>query len=108
MSRRTDETIDLVFFDGCPHVGEARASLAAALESAGRRRAWREFRTDDPELPSYAAGFGSPSIFVGGREITGAPAAGDARSCRLYARSDGMRGAPELHAIVAALKRSDA
>jgi hypothetical protein len=106
MSRRTDEAIDLVFFDGCPHVGEARAALAAALDAAGRPRAWREFRTEDPWLPPYAAGFGSPSIFVDGREVTGAQAAGSGQSCRLYARPDGFRGAPELRAIVAALERS--
>jgi hypothetical protein len=110
MSHRTDSAIALVYFDGCPHVEVARAAIAIALGATGRPRAWSEYRTDDPSLPSFAAGFGSPSIFVGGREVTGAAAAQDASSCRIYVHDGarGLAGAPDPRTIIAALEGSGA
>jgi hypothetical protein len=106
--RGSDEpTVDLVFFDGCPHIEAARAALAEALGSTGRPVLWREFRSDDPELPAYAAGFGSPSVFVAGREVTGAARAQGGESCRIYSGRDGhgLDGAPDPRVIAAALLR---
>jgi hypothetical protein len=94
-------TIDLVFFDGCPHVEAARQALREALGAAA---AWREWRSDDAALPRYAAGYGSPSIFVAGREVTGASAAGTASACRVYADAAGRRSsAPTVATILGAL-----
>lgn len=99
-------TIDLVYFDGCPHVDAARDALRTALGAAGR---WREWRSDDPSLPDYAAGYGSPSVFVAGREVTGTPPAASASTCRVYLDSAGGRsGAPPaetIRALVAAAER---
>ncbi|MCM2270203.1 MAG: hypothetical protein NDJ75_08875 [Thermoanaerobaculia bacterium] len=98
--------IDLVFFDGCPHVESARAVIRAALAAAGESDTrWREWRTGDPQLPEFARGYGSPSIFVGGREVTGAAPSENATACRLYTASDGrMAGAPAVDSIVHALR----
>src|SRR5262245_42660948 len=96
MGASTDRRVELVFFDGCPHLDQVRAAISSALEAAGRPLVWSEFRTDDPSLPTYAEGFGSPSIFVGGREITGAARTGAASSCCVYSNGEGGRlsGAP--------------
>jgi hypothetical protein len=99
--------IDLVFFEGCPHVEAARDALRQALGLTGRALDWREWRSDDARLPPYAAGFGSPSIFVAEREVTGARPGDSASACRVYQGGDGgHRPAPEPARIVAALGRA--
>ncbi len=96
--------VDLVFFDGCPHVEAARGALRRAFAEAGRQDGWSEWRSDDPSLPAYARGFGSPSIFVGGREVTGADPACSGGSCRVYQGQDGaLAGAPDPATLAAAL-----
>jgi len=97
-------TIDLVYFDGCPHLEAAREALRAALGSSAGTTAWREWRSDDPALPEYAAGYGSPSIFVGAREVTGAAPTATATACRVYLDARGERlAAPSAAAIAAAI-----
>lgn len=99
--------VDLVYFDSCPHVDAAREALRRALTATGSRLAWREWSSDDPNLPAFARGYGSPSIFVGEREVTGAAPAGSASSCRVYRGQNGvLRGAPDPVAIMAALQRA--
>jgi hypothetical protein len=98
-------TIDLVYFDGCPHVDAARDALRAALGERASAAAWREWRSDDPALPVYAAGYGSPSIFVAGREVTGAQPAQSATACRVYADAAGRRlAAPSPRDLAAAIE----
>lgn len=97
--------IDLVFFEGCPHVEEARDALRQALVATGLPPTWREWRSDEPGLPPYLAGFGSPSILVDRQEITGAVPDTTSRSCRVYIGTDGTRrGAPEPAQIEAILR----
>ncbi len=99
--------IDLVYFDGCPHVEAARDALRQGLQLAGQAVEWREWQSDDPALPGYAAGFGSPSIFVAGREVTGAPAGETSRACRVFRDRDGaLRPAPEPSEIARALREA--
>lgn len=98
--------IDLVFFAGCPNLEASREALRQALAQTGLPGDWREWRSDDPALPPYAVGFGSPSIFIAGREVTGAEATGATSSCRLYRGPEGAhRPAPDPAQIVAALAR---
>jgi len=98
-------TLDLVYFDGCPHVEEARSALRDALATLpAERSVWREWRSDDPELPHWARGFGSPTIFVDGREVTGATPGASSSACRLYRDPSGAAsGAPPVATIVRAL-----
>jgi hypothetical protein len=96
--------IELVFFEGCPHVEDARRALREALALASAELAWREFRSDDPALPAYAKGYGSPSIFVNGREVTGETAGATSNACRVYGSAAlGLRGAPSAEALALAI-----
>lgn len=98
-------TIDLVFFEGCPNVEAARAELQQALSAAGKATGWREWRSDDPEIPAYARGFGSPTILVDGRDVAGAEPGASATACRVYADLGGsLRGAPSADRIADALR----
>lgn len=99
--------IDLVFFDGCPHVDAAREALGQGLDLAGHPREWREWLSDDPALPDYAAGFGSPSIFVAHREMTGASPGPTPRACRVFRdRHGGLRSAPEPAEVARAVRKA--
>jgi hypothetical protein len=95
---------ELVYFPGCPHVTAAREALGRAFAMLDLPPAWTEYRTDDPGLPEHAHGFGSPTILVDGRDVSGIDAGGSASSCRLYLDDDGRPGGvPQLQRIVAAL-----
>ena len=97
-------TAELIYFSGCPNVTEARTRLVKAFVEARLTPRWREYRIDDPDLPEYARGFGSPTILVNGRDVTGAAPAGSAAACRLYTDDTGQRsGIPSIGSIVGAL-----
>lgn len=92
----TRSTAELVYFDGCPHVGAARANLKAALVAAGRRPSWTEWSHDDPAAPGWVRRYGSPTVLVRGQDVTG-EGPGDAPACRV--------DIPSVERIVAALQQ---
>ena len=105
MRGMTVPTAELIYLPGCPNVAEARAQLVKAFVDANLTPHWTEYRADDPDLPAHARGFGSPTILVDGRDVTGAGPAGSAEACRLYADETGGRsGIPPLKNIAAAIK----
>ncbi|MEJ2347200.1 MAG: hypothetical protein P8076_00795 [Gammaproteobacteria bacterium] len=97
--------IELVYDRDCPNVAAARRQLRHAIAEAGRVPAWTEWDTRSAETPDRVRGFGSPTILVDGRDVTGeAPVATDA-CCRIYADGNaGERGVPPKASIVAALR----
>jgi hypothetical protein len=95
-------TVELLYFPDCPNLQAARAQLGRALAAVGLPPDWSEHDVTARDAPAHVRGFGSPTILVDGRDVTGAaPTAGAA--CRVYAGSD-LGGAPPLKAIVAALR----
>lgn len=96
--------IELLWDDGCPHVNEARANLAASLRAVGIDTTWQEWRRDDPAAPPYAAEHGSPAILLDGRDVEEHEPT-SAACCRLYVGPDGHRsGAPSIESIISALR----
>lgn len=98
--------VELIYFPSCPNVAEARAQLVSAFVATKLTPSWAEHRTDDPDLPAHARGFGSPTILVDGRDVAGAEPAGSAEACRLYRAARAYGGIPPLESIVAALATS--
>lgn len=90
--------VELIYFEGCPHVAEARANLKAALESQGAQVAVREWSQDDTAAPAYVRSHASPTVLVDGRDVAG-ETTGAGRSCR-------ASGAPSVDAIRRALEES--
>lgn len=84
--------IDLVYFDGCPNAEAARAILRALLPE----RPWREWNLSSADTPEQFRRYGSPTILVDGRDVTGENGATGAMACR-------ADGAPSLDAIRKAL-----
>lgn len=91
--------IQLVYFTGCSMLDRARDSLRRGLTLAGREAVWEELDQLAPGAPEAIRALPSPTILVGGRDITGATqvAAGSTGpSCR----ADGV---PTPEAIAAAI-----
>lgn len=87
-----DRTIDLVYFDGCPNAEAARASLRALMPE----ELWREWNLSSGETPERFRHYGSPTVLVDGRDVTGETGATAAMACR-------ADGAPSLDVIRKAL-----
>ncbi len=61
--------IDLVYFEGCPHVVTARERIADALGSLGLSDEWSEWDTGDAATPTNLRGYSSPTVLVNGVDV---------------------------------------
>ena len=75
-------TIELVYFDGCPNAEKARANLREVTGAGGSGAPWREWNLSDAETPERFRRFGSPTILVDGKDVTGADGGNAAMACR--------------------------
>ncbi len=82
----SDRSIDFVFFDGCPNADDARRNLREALQSAGGDVGWTEWDLQANSTPQHLRRYGSPTILIDGRDITGEGPGNAAMACR----SDGV------------------
>lgn len=94
--------VELVYASDCPNVSMARANLLLAFARAGLKPKWSEHRIGDPEAPEHTRGYGSPTIFVDGRDVAGLPPSAES-SCRVYEGAAGWSHAPAAEQITAAL-----
>jgi hypothetical protein len=94
--------VELLFFPGCPHVDAACEQLRRAFSTLGETPAWVEHDVTAETAPAHVRGYGSPTILVEGRDVTGAPATAGL-ACRVYLGSD-VPGAPPLRDVLAALR----
>ncbi|MFZ5625233.1 MAG: hypothetical protein ACOY71_12560 [Gemmatimonadota bacterium] len=87
--------VELVYFTGCPHVEAARAALRTALGSMGLPPVWQEWDQAQPTAPAYVQGFGSPTVLVAGRDVSGVGACSTGRACCATgaAQADAIRAA---------------
>ena len=101
-------TAELVYDRDCPNLESARAHLLKAFGQAGMTAHWSEYLIGDPAVPHHARGYGSPTILVDGRDVSGGlPANED--SCRIYVDEQGrFSGVPAVHEIATALANRSA
>ncbi len=97
-------TVELLYFPNCPNIADAREQVRRALTTVGIAPVWDEFDMTADDAPAHARGYGSPTVLVDGRDVTGA-APGGGPSCRIYTGTE-VRGVPPLDAIIAALQGS--
>lgn len=97
-------TVELIYDGDCPNVSETRVELLRALTKLGLPAGWREWERGKPDSPDYVRRFGSPTVLVDGREVSGAAPSDTASCCRLYADGAGkFRGSPSAELIASAL-----
>ncbi|MGH8428259.1 MAG: thioredoxin family protein [Gammaproteobacteria bacterium] len=94
--------VELVYFAGCPHVAAARDALREALAAEELQPEWTEWNCDDEATPGALRRYGSPTVVVDGRDVMPVPS--DAKCCRVYPGDAGLRSAPAVEMIRAALK----
>ncbi len=94
--------IQLLSFPGCPNADAAREGLRRTLIASGLPLRFQEVDVTALDTPEPLRAWGSPTILVDGRDLTGAPPTGP--GCRLYdGAPDGLRGVPPDDLIRAAL-----
>ena len=97
--------VQLLFFQGCPHVHPARRALRQALDSAGLGDVVVEqIDVDAASAPAELREWGSPTILIDGVDIAGEHGP-SGRSCRLYANA-GQAGVPSKDLIEKQLRRA--
>lgn len=97
---------ELLWWEGCPSTADARELLERVLEEEGLDPAaivLREVPTDDD---ARREGFvGSPTIRVGGHEVSPEPAEPAALTCRIYHLRDGrISPTPDPEDVRAAIR----
>ena len=79
----SDVAIQLLVFAGCPLADAARSALEQALAACGLDN-YEEVDLLAPETSEALRGWGSPTILVEGKDVTGL-AKGHDIGCRVYA-----------------------
>jgi hypothetical protein len=95
-SSKPTPLIQFLSFDGCPLAGAAQAALERALQICGMDSSQYEpVDVLDPATPSSLTSWGSPTILVNGRDVTG-HARGDGVGCRIYDTADKVPAAATI------------
>jgi hypothetical protein len=90
-------SVDVVFFHGCPNVHRARENLRIALGQLGRAAVWSEWDVMSGSTPERFRRYGSPTVLVDGRDVTGDDLGAAAPACR-------ADGAPSAEMILRSLE----
>ena len=94
----SEERVEFIYFEGCPNTSLARDNLRAALCSAGHELTWTKWDLLADSTPEHLRRYGSPTVLVDGRDVTGGDGGGTAKpSCR-------ADGAPSVAAILEKLE----
>jgi len=96
--------VELVYEKTCPNVDAARAQIRKAFTQIKREPQWQEWEVSDSRAPDYVQVYGSPTILVNGKDVSGL-APGDCKdNCRIYDGDNGrLSVVPPLEKIVSAL-----
>ncbi len=93
----TPPTLELVYFDGCPNAVKARENIRSAVTQAfDRPIEWVEWNLSKESTPDVFKRYGSPTVLVDGRDVTGEGPGNSAMACR-------ADGAPSVEVIAAKL-----
>lgn len=97
--------VELIYEKSCPNVDAARMQLARAFKQAELQPSWQEWEVSHPDTPDYARTYGSPTILVNEKDVSGLAPADCRDNCRIYRSDQGeIEVVPPLEKIVNALK----
>jgi len=94
--------VEFIFDKNCPNVKDARANLVKAFATKKLTPKWTEWDRNDTASPTHAREYGSPTILVDRKDISGAKPS-DNNSCRVYLSSGTHKGVPPIELIAEAL-----
>lgn len=97
--------IDLLYFDGCPNWLVMHERVREAVALIEQDCDVRLVEVTSPDMALERGFHGSPSVLVNGTDVFAEPGAPVGLACRLYPTPEGLRGAPTLDQLVAALGR---
>ena len=99
-------TVELIYDGDCPNVVDTRANILRAFSETHLSARWTEWDAASPDSPGRVRAFGSPTVLIDGRDITGIVPTGSG-CCRLYIGPDGRQtGTPPVEMIRRALLKS--
>lgn len=90
--------VQFLSFSDCPLAAPAKKNLEAALADCGISD-YEKIDILDPNVSEEMRGWGSPTILVNGRDVSGVEK-GHSISCRIYANPEGV---PDVKSIIACL-----
>ncbi len=98
--------VEILFFDGCPHVELAASRARQAVANAGASADVTLVRIDGEDDAVRRRFLGSPTVRVDGRDVDGSSDARDdfAMQCRVYSVDGRIERAPPVAWIEAALR----
>jgi len=97
--------IELIYDKDCPNIGAARTVLLETFSSLGLAPHWIEWESSGSNLPKHAYGYGSPTILINGKDVSGVKPSDINLCCRIYDDIDGNnRGVPSIDMIASAIK----
>jgi hypothetical protein len=103
-------TVELLYFDGCPHYEALLQRLRELLLGVGAGDRLQLRRISDEPAALRERFLGSPTVRVNGHDVE--PGASDRSDfgliCRLYSTADGLRPAPLDEWVLDALARPSA
>ena len=98
--------IDFIYSKACPNVEEAKSVLHEALRITDTPSSVvNEWETGRDELPAHCQGYGSPSLLVNGKEVTGVEPAEFNEGCAVYFRGEQVFGVPLVQEVTNAIRR---
>lgn len=98
--------VELIYEKSCPNIEAARKQLLLAFKETGITPKWEEWDVSTTNVPEHVRGFGSPTIMVNGKDVSGEKPAENDNCCRIYPNSEGgFNGVPKLSDITEALKQ---
>ncbi len=99
--------VELIYDSDCPNVAAARANLFKAFPQAGLSLEWTEWERSARGAPAYARRYGSPTILVEERDVSGESTGSAGATCRVYLdSSEANKGVPSVEMIAHALSRT--
>lgn len=97
--------IELIYESTCPNIKAARLQLLKAFAKAEITPRWNEWEVSAPEAPTHVHGYGSPTVLVNGKDVSGDNHEGDDYCCRVYSHGENsIQGVPALSDVVFAIE----
>jgi len=99
--------IELIYDKDCPNIEAARIALLKAFSSLRLTPHWTEWELNDANIPEHAYNYGSPTILVNGKDVSGDEPLNTNLCCRIYADIDGNNSViPSQIMITRAIKEA--